>query len=120
MSDFDTRRVGEIAVLEETIIALQKQVAEYKADAELWTPKVSSELGVGLDQSRVTMSFGGRTMAATMPTSWLLAVDLTSGTTAVIENLCSSLVSHQLRSVIEPELQKLMMNAKAVSGAGKW
>lgn len=119
MSDFDTRRVGEIAILEERIRALQAQVVEYRESAERWTPRTASE--VGLDgQVKISLMFGGKAISATMSAAYLAGTDLTTATTSVVETLCSSLVADRLRPIVQPEVERAMRNAQSLREVGKW
>ena len=118
MSDFDTRRIGEIAELEEQIKALKTQVAQYKSAAEKWEPKVSCEAFPG--EGRVTLSFGGKVMAATMTENYLLSTDLTSATSAIVDTLSNSLLADRIRDVIRPSVEALIANMASTTKAGKW
>lgn len=120
MSDFDTRRIGEIAELENKILALQTQLNEHKADAEKWKPVASSEVEISTASARVTLQFGGKVAAVTMTADWLDQLDVTSATTLVLEKLSGTLILDRLRPVIQVEVEKIKKNLVAVSGAGKW
>ena len=120
MSDFDTRRVGEIVVLEEKIMALQEQLTAAKKVADEWKPEISSITSSGEMRSRITLKFGGKVSAATMTVDWLAQQDTTSATTAAVEALIDSVVKDRLRTLIEPEIDKLIKNAKSLQTVGKW
>ncbi len=120
MSDFDTRRVGEIAVLEEQIKSLQEQVNKFRQIAEKWEPRVSSEIVAPNNDGKVILQFGGKTIAATFTSSYITSMDLTSATTNVVETLCQSLVAERLRDVVRPEVERLMNNAASLLQVGKW
>lgn len=120
MSDFDTRRIGEIAVLEEKIRQMQAQLAEYKQRADLWTPVVSTKTDIGTGVSTISMMFGGKAFSATVSSQWLMDMDLTSGTTAILETLYTTHIADRLRPFVEHEVQRLKQNSTAVQGAGKW
>ena len=121
MSDFDTRRVGEIAVLEEKIQNLQRLLAAYKTDAERWTPVVNSDVNIDAEEAKISLTFGGKSFAAQMSYSWLRDMnDVTSITTAVVETLCASHVADRLRPLVEVEVRRVLNNALSVNGAGKW
>jgi hypothetical protein len=117
MSDYDTRRVGEIVVLEEKILHLQEQLREYKADADKWAPQTSSEMGD--NGSRITLRFGGKLQTATMSFSALEQTDETTMTSAVLDTF-KDFLSSQLRPFIQAEVVKLQAGARAKSKAGKW
>lgn len=118
MSDFDTRRIGEIMALEEKILSLQNQLKEYKSDAEKWTPRVSTE--ASSETCRVTLAFGGKTFAATMPNDYLMRGDATTLTSMVIDTLYTALIADCFKPVIRPAVEKLQQSAASVSRAGKW
>jgi len=120
MSDFDTRRVGEIVVLEERINALQDQVKKYKHIADKWEPRVSSEIIATDNTGKVILHFGGKAIAATFTADYLTRMDLTSATTNVVETLCQSLVAERLREVVQPEVERIMNNMKSISQVGQW
>lgn len=120
MSEFDTCRVSEIAMLEGKIKALQEQVQQYKADADKWTPKVSSELNMEDFSGRVTLQFGGKTIAATMSQQYFATLDESTAIANVSETLCQSLVIDRLKEVVGPEVAKLMKNAKSMEKVGQW
>lgn len=120
MSDFDTRRIGEIHGLEERINALQAELKIKKTAADKWEPKVHGSMNSQTETAKITMHFGGKAFAAEMPMSILKTGTLTSITTSVIETLCIHLVAAQLKQTVEPEIQKLMTGASLTQGAGKW
>jgi hypothetical protein len=120
MSDFDTCRVSEIAILEGKIKALQEQVSQYKANSDKWTPRVSSELNMGDFGGRVTLHFGGKAITATLSQQYFMTLDESTAVDNVAETLCQSLVIDRLKEVVGPEVVKLMKNAKAMERVGKW
>lgn len=120
MSDFDTRRVGEIAVLEEKIQALQSQVAQYRAAADKWEPKVGGELMPAEEKAKVSLHFGGKNFSAVVPYAFLQQMDAAGASTMVVEALFNGLVKDALRSVIQPEVERLQASAKSLLKVGKW
>ena len=120
MSDFDTRRVGEIYALEERINALQAELKVKKAAADKWEPIVHGSMDSKTETAKITMHFGGKAFAAEMPMSLLKTGTLIGITTSVIETLCVHLVAQQLKQVVEPEVQKLLTGVASTQGAGKW
>ena len=120
MSDFDTRRVGEIHNLEQRIHALQAELIAKKAAAEKWEPKVHGSMDANSQTAKITMHFGGKAFAAEMPMALLKTGTLTGITTSVIETLCVHLVAQQLKQAIEPEVQKLLTGVALTKEAGKW
>ena len=120
MSDFDTQRIGEIMELEQQVKALRDEVQRYKTIAERWEPRVAAEVNPTARLGKVSLTFGGKTISATMSFDYLEKMDLTTATTSCVETLCSSLVIDRLRGVVQPEVQKLMDNVTIVMGAGKW
>lgn len=120
MSDFDTRRVGEIAMLEDRIRTLQDQLRDSKKASDKWEPRVSSESSLDQTGGRVTVAFGGKTLAVTIPITNLQNGDVTTNTTSVLEVLAKTLLSDQLRPIITPEVERLVKNAQSLSAVGKW
>lgn len=120
MSDFDTRRIGEIHTLELRINALQKELAEVRKNAEKWTPVASASMDLSTESGKVTMQFGGKSFAAQIPLRMLKEDTVTGVTTAVVVTLCEHLVAARLKEVIEPEVSKLLNGVQATAGAGKW
>jgi hypothetical protein len=118
MSDFDTRRIGEVAQLEEMIVSLQKQVAGYKMIAERWQPRVTSV--IDNDQAKISMTFSGKTMTATYPIKNLQGVDLISATTSVLQTLSDALIMDSLRPVVMPEVKRMIDAAESMTQVSKW
>lgn len=118
MSDFDTRRIGEVAALQEQVELLTKQVAGYRMIAERWQPK----FGTAIDGTnvKISLSFGGKVATASIPTEALARVDATSATTTVLQSLIDQIVLDQLRPLAQPEVQKLIEQAAVLLKAGKW
>lgn len=115
----DLQSIGAIADLEQQIMALQSQVKELRAGNEKWVPKASSS--VEPDGScKVTLHFGGKAITATMSTTYLATVDVTSATTSITETLCSSLVVDRLKEVVQPEVERLIKNSVSLQSTGKW
>lgn len=120
MSDFDTRRVGEIHGLELRINALQAELAQKKQAAEKWEPKVDATIDPKRESGKITMHFAGKAFAAEVPLTLLRTGTLTGITTSVVETLCVHLVAQQLKQVIEPQVQKLLNSVQLTKDAGKW
>lgn len=118
MSDFDTRRIGEIAVLEEHIRQLQAQLRASQQASEKWEPKVNASMDT--DGGRVTVSFGGKTIAVKLPLANLQAGDATSVTSDTLEVLCKVHIIDQLRPVFQPEIERLVKNASSLRNVGTW
>lgn len=118
MTDFDTRRIGEIALLEEKLENALKTGAGYKMIAERWQPRAASELIDG--KAKISLTFGGKTMAATFPAEGLVSADLGSATTEVLEALVKSFVLDQLRPVIQAEVRTLIAGAQTQQKPGAW
>lgn len=118
MDDFEKNRVEYVNRLEVQLQHLQRQLAEAVPNAEKWTPIVATEL-TGTE-ARVTLGFGGKRVTATFPSSALLNGDPTGITSSVVDTLCESLIVEQLRTVVRPEIEKLVRNASSISGAGTW
>lgn len=120
MSDFDTRRIGEIHSLEERINALQAELKQKKVAADKWEPKVAASMDPKRESGKITMHFGGKAFAAEVPMTLLRTGTLTGITTSVVETLCVHLVAQQLKQVIEPQVQKLLHSVQLANEAGKW
>lgn len=120
MSDFDTRRIGEIHGLEERINALQAELKVKKAASDKWEPRVHGSMDAKTETAKITMHFGGKAFAAEMPMTLLKTGTLTGITTSVIETLCVHLVAARLKEVVEPEVQKLLTGVALTQEAGKW
>lgn len=118
MSDYG-QAISATVTLERRIHALQEELAKYRGNAEKWTPRVGSEVMMNEQLVNITLAFGGKNRTAQIPYSALQTGDRTSLTTAVLQAM-TPLIQDQLRSVIEPEIQKLTANVTAVSKAGNW
>ena len=119
MSEFQNQGLAEITQLERRVHALQEELSKYKGEAEKWTPRVGSEVRLNEEVAHITLAFGGKNMTARVSKTALVSSDLATLSVAVVEAL-RPLVEEKLRSVIEPEVQKLMSNIASVSSAGKW
>lgn len=118
MSDFDTRRIGEVAALQEQVNSLKMQAAGYKMIAERWQPRFT--VAIDNQMAKVSLIFGGKIATATFPIADLAQADETTATTSILESMCENLIIDQLRPILRPEVHNLIENAKTMSGAGKW
>lgn len=118
MSDFDTRRIGEIAVLEERLEAAQRQAAEYKAIADKWQPRFTASVSEGV--AKISMLFGGKALAATYTIESIADVDATTATTAALGTLFEALMLDQLRPLAQPEVEKVIQAAKSLEKVNRW
>jgi hypothetical protein len=118
MSDFDTRRVGEIATLEMKLKHALTQSEEYKATAERWEPKFTTEATT--DSVKFGVSFGGKRAPATYPLKGFVGAEATSATTEVLTTLFNSMMIDQLRPLLAPEVQRMIDAANANQRVGKW
>lgn len=118
MSDFDTRRVGEINDLEVQLKNAREAAAGYKVIAERWQPRLTSE--ISNDVAKISMAFGGKTMTATYPIASLAGADLTSATTSVLNTLFEALIADALRPVTQPEVKRMLDAANSLTQVGKW
>ena len=120
MSDFDTRRVGEIATLEQRLEHVLGQLAEYKATAEKWEPKVAGELMLDQQKAKVSLTFAGKSFSAVVSYPFLQEMDLTGASTQIIEALFEGLIKDKLREVIQPEVERLQRGALSMKKVGTW
>lgn len=118
MSDFDTRRIGEIAELELRVKNATDHAAAYKAIAERWQPRVTSM--IDKDIAKISMTFGGKTMSATYPVKNLQGVDLTSATTSVLQTLFEAFIADALRPVVAPEVRRMIDAANSMTQVSRW
>lgn len=118
MSDFDTRRIGEILELEQKLKNASDRAVEFQAVAERWQPRVASV--IANDVAKISLSFGGKTMTATYPVKNLQGVDLTSATTSVLQTLFDALIADALRPVIAPEVKRMLDAANSMTQVAKW
>lgn len=118
MSDFDTRRIGEIAELEQKVKNASDRASSYQAIAERWQPRFTSVIAD--DTAKISMTFGGKTMTATYPVKNLQGVDLTSATTSILEALFDALIADVLKPVVSPEVQRMIDAANSMSKVSKW
>lgn len=114
MSDFDTRRIGEIATLEEQVRTLQQQVFDLTTLNQRWTPKATSAVSAAGD-AKISLQFGGKVASAVLSLDFIRSNDTTSAVTAVIENLTDALIADRLRAVIEPEVLRVFQNSNAIT-----
>lgn len=118
MSDFDTRRIGEIAELEQRVKNASDRAISFQAIAERWQPRVASV--IANDVAKISLSFGGKSMTATYPIKNLQGVDVTSATTSVLQTLFEALIADALRPVIAPEVQRMIDASNSMSQVSKW
>jgi hypothetical protein len=118
MSDFDTRRVGEINDLEQQLKHARDAAAGYKLIADRWQPRFTSE--IANDTAKISLTFGGKTMTATYPIAALAGADLTSATSSVLQTLFDALIADALRPVTQPEVSRMLDAANSLKQVGKW
>lgn len=118
MSDFDTRRVGEIAVLEERLQHTQSAAAGYKTVAERWQPQFTSEI-TG-DTVKFGVMYAGKRATASYPTKAFAGADATSATTEVLTTMFNNLILDQLRPLIQPEVERMVQAANSHAKVNKW
>lgn len=118
MEDHEKNRTEYVHMLEKQIAHLTAEHDKYKAIAEQWQPKFHAVQET--DVTTFNLSLGGRMVHCKVTPQYLQEVDLTSGTSTVLQALAESLVFDQFRKVITPEFDRVQRNAKATMGAGKW
>lgn len=119
MSDFDLRRVGEMATLEEHLRATQENGRDAALLAERWTPKFTSF--VDGDIVKISMQYDGRAVSAVYKAKDLVNTDVTSATTQVLETLFRAIISDALRPLCTAEVAKAKAGAESLLSVGsRW
>lgn len=115
MSDFDLRRIGEIATLEDRLRATQENGRDAAILADRWTPKFSSF--VDGDVVKISLQYDGRAVSAIYKAKDLVNTDVTSATTTVLETLFTALISDALRPLCTAEVAKAQTAARTLQNA---
>lgn len=119
MNDFEKNRAEYVTHLEIQVQALQKQLADIKSE-ERWIPKVGVELDPVTHTGRVTLSFGGKNQTAVVSFETLGSHRVTDIATSVMELGFQEMVNDRLRTVIEPEVQRLAQGVKSITSKPAW
>ena len=119
MQDIDKNRVEYVARLEEQLRELQRQLAEAKPLADRWTPKVAGEITQDREV-RVTLSFGGKNVTATVPAATFAANTTGDLAYSITNTLAESLLVEKISEVIRPEVERLHSSAQSLQGVSKW
>lgn len=117
-NDFEKNRAEYVTHIEIQMQALQRQLHEAMLGAK-WVPQVASEMDNTTGDARLTLAFGGKSQTVTLPVAFLRESQ-TAAVSSVLDTLITHLITDRLRSVIEPEVEKLQHAARAIDGAGKW
>ena len=119
MEDIEKSRVEYVARLEEQVRELHRQLSETKPLAEKWTPVVAGE--VEQDGTvRVTLRFGGKNVTAVVGSSAFISNTAQDLAYSITNTLAESMLVEKIAEVIKPEVERLMIGAKKLHGAGKW
>lgn len=118
MSDFDTRRVGEIATLEEKLQNATQRGAAYQVIAERWQPRVASVIAD--DEAKISLTFGGKTMSIRVPVTSLQGADTTSASTEFLKAMFDALILDSMRPIVQPEMQRMIDAANSLKAVSKW
>ena len=119
MSDFEKNRAEYVTHLEAQLQAMQRQLADIKAQ-ERWIPQVGASIDTSTNQGRITLAFGGKNQTALVSFTTLTDHSVTDITTSVLELGFQEMVNSRLREVIEPEVARLVNNAKSLVSKPKW
>lgn len=119
MDDIEKSRVEYVARLEEQVAHLHRMLSEVQPLAEKWTPVVSGSIDAQ-GTARITLSFGGKLLTATVSESAMLNNTAADLTTSVTNTLSESLLVDRLRDVVRPEVERLLKASHVRAGAGKW
>jgi hypothetical protein len=117
--DFEKNRSEYVTHIELQIQNLQQQIAALKAN-EMWTPKVGTELVADEEKARITLSFGGKNQTAVFTYEFLRSMSSIDATSNILELGFKDFIADRLRSVIQPEVERLQQGARAIASAGKW
>lgn len=117
--DFEKNRSEYVTHLEIVVKNLQAQLAELKAD-EKWIPKIGTQLVAVEEKARVTLAFGGKNQTAEFSYDFLRSMSATDATSNILELGFKDFIADRLRTVVQPEVERLQQGARSIVGAGKW
>lgn len=119
MSDFEKNRAEYVQHMELQVKALQQQLNAIQAD-ERWIPKIGGELDASTQKCRLTLAFGGKNQTALVSFTTLAENSVTDITTSMLTQAFQDLVNDRLRTVVEPEVQRLQASAQQITGIKQW
>lgn len=119
MQDFEKNRADYVTQLEVQVRAMQAELAAIKADAH-WIPRVGVELDPITQQGRITLSFGGKNQTGVVSFTALSENSITDVTTSLLELAFQEMVNSRLRTVIEPEVNRLSKSVRSITGKPQW
>lgn len=117
MSDFDTRRIGEIAALEQRLQAALEGQRELKSLSK-WEPIFNVE--VNETTTKFSLAIADKAIGVTYPTENVVQLDTTTLTTVVLNTLFEHLLADVLRPLLLPKVQQAIELGQATRRAGKW
>lgn len=120
MEDFEKNRIEYVQKLETKFAHIQAENEKHKDLADKWEPKITVKADVENDAAVIGLQFNGKYVHITLKNAWLAQQDETSATSAVIDAFVKNLVADQLKTVVAPEVERLIKGAQGISGAGKW
>jgi hypothetical protein len=116
----DTPRADAITDLEARLEHALSEVAKYKPLAEKWEPRANVFIDPQDQDVRFVLSFGGKRATVTMPINTVAQNTVGDITSAAAKSMFETLVVERIGEVLAPEVEKVVTNARAVVGVGKW
>jgi uncharacterized protein (DUF111 family) len=120
MDDLDKTRVAYVATMENQLNHMRSEYEKYKSLAEKWEPVITSNTDTASGKITFGLRFGGKNVHATVTNEFLVQMDTTGATSAIVDSLVESLVIDQLAKVLRPEVERAQKGAKSISNVGKW
>ena len=120
MEDMEKNRVTYVQQMEAKLGHLQTEYEKYKAIAERWEPQITVQANTETNKTTFGLQFGGKFVHATVTHDWLIGMDNTGATSAIVDALVESLVVSEIRKIVAPEVARVQQGAQASEGAGKW
>lgn len=120
MDDMEKSRATHVLTLELSLEHIRAEYLKYKTLAEKWEPVVTTTVDTASGNTTFGLRFGGKNVHATITPSYLLQMDTAGATASIVNALVESLVVDQLRTVIQPIVERAQQGAKAISNAGNW
>ena len=118
--DIEKNRSEYVTRLEATLAHAQNEAARFKAIAEKWEPRATTQLDPVKQLVTVGLEFGGKFSHAQITFQSMANTDPTTAISAIVDALIESNVASRLREALEPEVTRLLPSVKASLGAGKW
>jgi hypothetical protein len=118
--DFEKNRIEYVMLIENQLRHAKHELAIAKAAVTAWEPKFSTEMNIGSDSTKVSLTFGGKVAAFSVNDAWLNATSATDACVDVVDKLVEAIVAEKLRELLRPQLEHVKANIQVRAASGKW